>query len=188
MIAANYPPKITDLIQSAPLCPLGPGQPIRSAYPLLRELDVETLEGDYSLVDPEMASACISGLWLLMNFLDESHAISQDLPSSTGSYWHGLMHRREPDYSNAKYWFRRAGDHPVMADLAQEAATLAEAMALDPTVRFLADANSWDPDAMVDACEAAARSKTQQETLLREVAQAEWRLLFDHCYRQAYGL
>lgn len=187
MIAANYPPAITDLIQAAPLCPLGPGQPIRSAYPLLRELNVETLGGEHTLVDPEMGSACISGLWLLMNFLDESHTISQDLPSGTGSYWHGIMHRREPDYSNAKYWFRRAGDHPVMADLADEAATLAEATALDPPVRFLAEAKSWDPYAMVDACEAAAQGKTKHQALLQEVAQAEWRLLFDHCYRQAYG-
>ena len=54
----------------------------------------------------DMAQACLAGLWLYHDFLDESHSISQEIATSTGSFWHGIMHRREPDPSNAKYWFR----------------------------------------------------------------------------------
>lgn len=56
------------------------------------------------------AECCLSALWLFNNFLDESHTISQNVHEPIGSYLHGIMHRREGDFSNAKYWFNRAGN------------------------------------------------------------------------------
>lgn len=50
-----------------------------------------------------------AGLLLWNGDLDASHTISQHIEDITGSYWHGIMHRMEPDYSNAKYWFRKVG-------------------------------------------------------------------------------
>src|SRR5438874_740571 len=72
--------------------------------------------------DQDMAAACLAGLWLYHDFLDEAHRISQELDTTTGSYWHGLVHRREPDFSNAKYWFRRVGDHAIFPALQAAAA------------------------------------------------------------------
>ncbi len=132
-----------------------------------------------------MARGCLSGLWLLWNYLDESHTISQDMPSSTGSYWHGIMHRREPDYGNAKYWFRRTGDHPSMQTLAEKANALAAQANLDSHTQFLAE-QTWDPMAMVDACEAVSRGKCANAELLRQVALSEWETLFEYCYSRAF--
>ena len=53
-----------------------------------------------------MAACCLAGVWLLHDYLDESHTISQRIDTPSGSFWHGIMHRREGDFSNAKYWFR----------------------------------------------------------------------------------
>jgi hypothetical protein len=57
-----------------------------------------------------------AGLWLYVGDLDRSHAISQSIPDATGSYWHGIMHRREGDFGNSHYWMRRAADHPLIAN------------------------------------------------------------------------
>src|SRR5438105_123592 len=89
------------------LMPLGPGMPKEAFRERLSRLTPEILFGTQAVTHPELAQACISGLWLRHNFLDESHHISQDLHSLEGSYWHAIMHRREPDYWNSKYWFRR---------------------------------------------------------------------------------
>src|SRR4051794_17516100 len=107
---SRYPPAIAVLLREMTLAPLGPGTPDRSVKAKLEALDDAAFGS--RIADPDMAAAFRAGLWLASNFLDESHAISQGLHTAEGSYWHGLMHRREPDFGNAKYWFRRVGTHP----------------------------------------------------------------------------
>lgn len=58
-----------------------------------------------------------AGLWLYIDELDRSHTISQSIHDATGSFWHGIMHRREGDFSNSHYWFNRVGNHPAMAGI-----------------------------------------------------------------------
>lgn len=56
------------------------------------------------------ALACVeAGLWLLADDLDACHKICQDIATPLGSAWHAIMHRREGDFSNSLYWWRRAG-------------------------------------------------------------------------------
>jgi hypothetical protein len=52
--------------------------------------------------------------------IERSHSISQNIENLEGSFLHGMMHRREGDFSNAKYWFRRVGNHPVIEQLTVE--------------------------------------------------------------------
>ena len=110
---------------------LGPGTPDESMRRTLEKLDPRSLTGDLPLVDREMAACCISGLWLRHGFLAESHTVSQSIPTQSGSYWHGIMHRREPDYENAKYWFRRVGSHSVFPQLHEFAHQTAVSTARD---------------------------------------------------------
>src|SRR5687768_14593322 len=112
---SKYGQAISDLLVREEPNELGPGSPNRSVYSRLSSLSPSDLS--HSIRDQQMARACLAGLWLLHDFLDESHSISQEIDTTTGSYWHGIMHRREPDYGNAKYWFRRMGQHPMCAPL-----------------------------------------------------------------------
>src|SRR5687767_13390080 len=100
---------IDDLRREDRLMPLGPGTPVKAFRAALEALTPATAFGEGKQVVHDYAQACFAGLWLYFDFLDESHAISQDLDTAEGSYWHGILHRREPDYPNAKYWFRRVG-------------------------------------------------------------------------------
>ena len=123
---AEYSPVIRDLLRDERVAPLGPGAPNGGVRALLDAMTDESLLAPRPVRDADMAAACRAGLWLYHDFLDESHSISQEISTETGSYWHGLMHRREPDYGNAKYWFRRVGNHPVFAPLTAAARELAK--------------------------------------------------------------
>ena len=171
----RYPPVIAELLREERLAPLGPGSPNKTARDKLKALSPETAFAPSPVTDPDMARACLAGLWLYHDFLDEAHTISQDIATATGSYWHGMMHRREPDASNAAYWFQRVGAHPIFADLAKEAQELGLEQ---PSGR-------WDLFAFIDLCEQHRGTGTAKEMLLRRVQQKEWELLFAYSFQEA---
>ncbi|HRI88038.1 MAG TPA: hypothetical protein PLJ47_16055 [Candidatus Hydrogenedentes bacterium] len=106
---------------------------------------------------PEIAkrpSLC-AGLWLYVDELDMSHEISQGINGATGSFWHGIMHRREGDFGNSHYWFARVGKHPAMAKIP-----------------------GYDPDAFIDAVE-ARHAKSPADLI--ELQRQEWAALFAWC-------
>ena len=180
-----YGPAVADLLAGPRLPALGPGSPVRAAEPLLRSFDPATaIPG---LRDRAMGQACLAGLWLYHDFLDESHSISQELSGPTGSYWHGIMHRREPDAGNSKYWFRQVGTHPVFAQLAKDADELGAQSEAGPEAAFLRGGRAWDPFSFIDLCEAHRGTGDAAEMLCRRVQLREWELLFDWCYRKAVG-
>jgi len=87
----------------------------------IAKLPLAELAGDRP-DDAANAQALIAALHLWNDSLDAAHMLVQDLTASTGSALHGIMHRLEGDYGNAKYWFRRAGDHPAWHGLQSRAA------------------------------------------------------------------
>jgi hypothetical protein len=184
---ASYGPVFAPLLDAERLIALGPGSPVREMRARLESVDLEAAFKPQTIRDRSMARACLAGLWLLYDFLDESHSISQEIETPTGSYWHGIMHRREPDYGNSAYWFRRVGRHPIFGTLCGEAARLAEYHPPDTATTFLTKQSSWDPFAFIDLCEAVASGKSDSESLCQQVQRVEWQLLFGYCHRSTIG-
>src|SRR5690606_34000258 len=93
---------------------LGPGtrEDAVDADELNSRLD-EGLERTGIMGEPAQLIRSLVLLW--HDHLDASHEISQSIDGPDGSFLHGIMHRREPDFGNAAYWFRKVGDHPVYA-------------------------------------------------------------------------
>ncbi len=179
-----------NLVNEAPLNELGPGQRQKKACDLLSSEPLAELFAPHKPRDRNAARACVAGLLLLYDGLNESHSISQDLEDATGSYWHGIMHRREPDYGNAKYWFARVRRHPVYPLVAEAARELARKSLSDtpwPAANWLLEAVPWQAEAFVDLCQAARKAGEHADLLCRNIQRKECELLLDYCYRSAIG-
>jgi hypothetical protein len=153
---------------------------------LLRQLKLDNLLAKPVISQPD-AQALLSGLWLWHDWLDESHTISQSIETETGSFWHAIMHRREGDFSNAKYWYARCRNHPVLRSMAQFANDILHPQPADKTLLRLVH-DGWNPNAFVDLAEAVyRRPEDPRYPVAVALQKLEWRLLFDHCMRQASG-
>jgi hypothetical protein len=182
-----YTRSIDDLLVGKRLSALGPGSPNETVQEKLRGLTVEKAFDGATVVDEATAACCLAGLWLYHDFIDEAHTICQDIATTAGSYWHAIVHRREPDYGNAKYWFRQVGRHEVFASLHQAATELFRTHPAGAEAAFLINQTSWDPFAFVDLCEQVQGGRLDAEMLCRHIQAREWELLFDFCYRKALG-
>ncbi|MEI7577164.1 MAG: hypothetical protein WCK51_09735 [Armatimonadota bacterium] len=90
--------------------------------------------------DPCLTAA----IYLYADDLDSAHIEAQrDEADPESAYWHGIMHRREGDFSNANYWFRR-------------------------TSTLRAQVGS-DPVSLTERAEIAHRSGTMPEDLLQDI-------------------
>lgn len=130
-----------------------------------------------------------AGLWLLAGHLDRSHSVSQELHHADGSYWHGIMHRTEGDYWNAKYWMRRAPQHSIRAPLVQQIQEKAEHLLqlenpalqqLIVPVRQLLNSPETVAEGLIDLVEQAVSKQTEWMQPLQMICWWEWQLLFQH--------
>lgn len=181
-----------------PLLVEGPPDPEIAAA--LRGDRPEALFGEGRPLRADMAACVVAGLHLWNDDFDAAHTLCQGIATPTGSYWHGLCHRREghrgrgleENLANARYWFRRVGEHPAFAEVYPAAIRALEAAG--PGMRWATEAasllrarGSWDPFAFIDwvgQAEAGILSPPSRK-LLEEIQRREMELLIDWCARQA---
>ena len=146
-----------------------------------------------AVVNPESAAAVKSGLLLWADGLVASHEVAQEHEDhDTCSYWHAIMHRREPDFSNSKYWYQRTSGHPIHARLRNGALQVLRASARADVVTYMTDVDAddnWEAERFVDSCERAAKPGADAEFVrcLEQIQVLEIALLLEHSYREAVG-
>ena len=164
---------------------LGPGRPRQGAWrnSLTGLSDAELVGVEArDLADPDSAACVRAGLLLFADDLDAAHRIAQAVSSSEGSFWHGIVHRREGDFGNAEYWFRRVGEHPVYREIVERD------LPRSPGAAEALRGGRWDPFQvvrLVEECVAGRRPALQEA--LEELQEREMLLLLGHCFRQACG-
>jgi hypothetical protein len=130
-------------------------------------------------VQPLLRSAAL--LW--HDHLDASHSVSQEIEAREGSWLHGIMHRREPDYGNAKDWFRRVGRHDAFPALAEKVAALPSPGA---ELKALVEGGDWMPFAFVDLCARAEQGNDPAiVSSLMRVQAVEFDVLVQHVLAKA---
>ena len=195
-MAITYTPAIAEVIEK-----LEAGNPLPTLVPkeawnseltdALESSSLDKLFEGQSLKNTTFGEAIKSGLLLWNDALDESHTISQGLMNQTGSYWHGIMHRREPDYPNSKYWFGRVGTHPIFPALRERALEIFKEIpnpsdALTDIGQTIASQENWDADQLIDWCEAAEGDSDSDVTrFLQQVQVEEIKLLLAYTYQHA---
>lgn len=164
----TFADEITQIIEDAPL----PGLAEEPRCKTTRAA-VDTIAKTDIALSPLQKSA----LWLLAGELDRSHSISQSDDSPEGSFWHGIMHRRERDFGNAKYWFRRVRSHPAHIDLAKHIDAHQNELTSKLPLANLRDPESL-PAHLVDLCQHAQNGHSEWVEDLQKICWWEWQLLF----------
>src|SRR6516225_5089496 len=160
--------EIAKLFETSELAELGPGP--RAG--VLKEPELESkLDALFDRGDMSSAKQPLSRAWGLLwhDHLESAHVIAQSIHDADGAFVHGIMHRREPDYGNAKYWFYQVGRHGSFPELARRTQSLLEQKTDRPLAADLIKQGRWDPFALVDACEQAAGAKSTQQQVLRAI-------------------
>src|SRR5437762_2027511 len=122
-MSQNDVEKINALLATPELPELGPGPRagIWEQPRLTRALDEIFRHANLPAENQQLIRSLVL-LW--HDHLDASHSIAQNISNPDGAFIHGIMHRREPDYSNATYWFQRVGQHPAFEEIASRARAL----------------------------------------------------------------
>jgi hypothetical protein len=172
------------------LTPSHPSAGSTSSVAAIRAGVVEQLHGRRGGV---AGTALTAGLLQMNDWLDASHQQSQSIECEgsyrSGDYWHAIMHRREPDYGNAKYWFHSLGRHPVFTALSMHAAAILSDCPADAAgdwKRRLSAGSEWDAFGFVDLCQSVARVQDSPlGVAARQIQWVEMLLLLGHCCREA---
>ena len=164
-------------LQDGLLEKLTPSEPLNTTLLLrVRAADDAAVSGGKAVGDAKNFALVRGGLFYAIDALDEAHSFFQDAKGDLAAYWHGMLHRREGDFENARYWFRRAGVLPCFATLHRAASEFSADMARQ---------QNWDPYLFTGECEQARFGAEENVRELVRLQRVEFEGLFDYCWRQS---
>ncbi len=141
----------------------------------LREVDDAKLFGGGPVLPGAPTALVRAGLFYYLNALDDSHKQSAAVEGDMAAYWHGMVHRREGDFENARYWMRRAGEQPVFQEMQGRASDASPHMSRQ---------SNWDPFLFIHLCEQYKYGETDYKKELGHLQRVEFAAMFDYGWRQ----
>jgi hypothetical protein len=147
----------------------------RDIWRRLKQADDAVVAGG-SIGVPRAFAIVRGGLLYALDDLSGCHEFFQNVTGDLVAYWHGMMHRREADFDNARYWFRRAGVLPFFNTLYSRVAEVSTDTAKQ---------TSWDPYLFTGECEQNRFGADSEEASLARLQRAEFDAVFDYSWRQA---
>lgn len=160
----SYPAFVADFLRNAQLPRLSAQEPVPDKRLIQRIAAAE---------DQEIARAngpearCIRSLLFIgAGGVDQAHRIVQEISTSDAAYIHGIIHRIDDDFDNARYWFRRASMEPAAAEMYRRAAANSLTVASHPI---------WDPILVTDMVETSRTAGVTDE--LRAILTIEFEVL-----------
>ncbi len=151
--------------------------------------DVSNLLADNPSIRGKSTEALV---WLRVGIIDRAHDLVQDAGSGIDAYIHGMIHRLEGDYWNAKYWFRSAGKNIVATVVDQVRSSANFEKPHQSEHASAAATGSFDPSRLVDQIEHHHRnrslrsqreieSQTRDRTEISWLLGQEWRAVWQIC-------
>jgi hypothetical protein len=145
----------------------------RSLDELNREMDKVLTD---TALDRRYCALSRGAILLWHDHFEAAHELAQNEENPDGSLLHAMIHRREPDLSNARYWFRRVGNtHPSFGCITEKVKIALIGKGHDLLVKQLMPKDQWSPLAFVDLVEDALRREdATYDQLLRQIQAAEF--------------
>lgn len=176
----------------------------RFLKPYIDKIETSTLFSENHLTSHIHGDLIRNALYQNNDDLDAAHQICQnagndsDLPEI--SYWHGIIHRREPDFNNARSWFQKSQNLGVNDTLYRATYNLLQRAIQMPDygnareialqfLKHLQNQETWDVFYFLNLCEAQAQNKDPHlEKLLEDIQALEFQTLFHWTFQKAIGI
>jgi hypothetical protein len=167
------------LARSELLSRLQPKEPLFWALSdQFRSMDDATLAGGKAIKDPAQFTLVRGAILYALDELDAAHQIFQEDHSELGSYWHGMMHRREGDFDNARYWFRRAGRLTLFHAMHAASRGVSSTMSRQET---------WDPYLLTGECEQVRFGAHELTQECQRLLRVEFDVLLAYSWEKGVG-
>ena len=141
----------------------------------IREADAAAILGGADPLPDAPLPLLRAGLFYYHNAIEDSHREAARAEGDLAAYWHGMVHRREGDFDNARYWMRRAGEQPIFQELHGRAAEGAPNMGRQ---------SNWDPFLFVNLCEQYKYGAHEYRKEIGTLQRVEFAVMFDYVWRR----
>jgi hypothetical protein len=167
----SYSPFITDFLRKVQLPRLSAREPLPDKQ-LIQKIAAAQEDEIAQTIAPH-ASCTRSLLFLAAGGLDQAHRIVQEISTTDAAYIHGVIHRIDDDFNNARYWFRSAGIYPAGSEMYRRAAASSPTVARHPI---------WDPALVTDMVETSRKGGVTEE--LRAILTIEFEELLQSLWNR----